>query len=70
MALDAGTSISSVHAGIIPLESPGNADTTLKSLSGAVGSTPIALDPAKYVGLILLMVFQEQKSRQWKGLAI
>jgi hypothetical protein len=52
MALDADT-ISSVHAGIIPLESPANADTTLKSLSGAVGSTPIALDPAKYVGLIL-----------------
>ena len=45
--------IRSVHADIIPLDSPKSADATLNHLAGAIGTTPISLDPSQYVGLVL-----------------
>ena len=52
MAMDADT-IQNVHADTITLKSPDFADETLTRLAKAAGNTPISLDPARYVGLIL-----------------
>jgi len=45
--------VKNVYADTIPLDSPRSADTTLQHLAGAIGTSPISLDPSRYVGLIL-----------------
>ena len=52
MALDADV-LKAVHADTIPLDSSKSVDTALNNLSGVFGSSPISLDPSKYVGIIL-----------------